>query len=187
MNVRKSTTGPWSAGVRLRVPTHSMETTVLPLRSADCPMWSAWRMPVVAKLVELLKLPSPMRWNVLFVEPCSPGHVPVESVYQPTPVLGGKPWSRPFWPFSPVFISWRIVGMAPCFAYLSTRSGRMPSAAKKMTGVPVGAPSAFFALPLPAAPADTEPATSNVKINVSAARRAGLKRILRFIGLLSPG
>ena len=130
MKVRKSTTGPWSAGTSPRVPTHSMDTTVFPLRSADCAMWSAWRMPVVAKLVELLKFPSPARWNVLFVEPCSPGHVPVESVYQPTPVLGGKPWSSPFSPLRPCAMSWRIVGMAPCFAYLSTRSGRMPSAAK---------------------------------------------------------
>jgi hypothetical protein len=87
-------------------------------------------MPGVAKLVELLKFPSPVRWNVLFVEPCSPGHVPVESVYQPTPVFGGKPWRRPFSPLSPWAISCFIVGMAPSLAYLSTRSGRMPSAAK---------------------------------------------------------
>ncbi len=28
-----------------------------------------------------------------------------------------------------------MVGMAPCFAYLSTRSGLMPSDAKKITGM----------------------------------------------------
>ena len=31
-------------------------------------------------------------WNVLFVEPCSDGYVPVAIVYQPTPVFGGKAW-----------------------------------------------------------------------------------------------
>ena len=44
-----------------------------------------------AKLVRLLKLDSPVRWKVLLVEPCSLGQVPVASVYQPTPVFGGKP------------------------------------------------------------------------------------------------
>ncbi len=115
-NVRKSITGPWSAGTRFREPTHSTETVVLPARSAACAMWSAWRMPVVAKLVELLKFPSPMRWKVLFVEPCSPGHVPVESVYQPTPVLGGKPGVSPFLPTTPFFIKRFIVGMRPLSA-----------------------------------------------------------------------
>ena len=40
--------------------------------------------------VLLLKLESPTRKNVLFVEPCSDGYVPVAIVYQPTPVLGGN-------------------------------------------------------------------------------------------------
>jgi hypothetical protein len=44
--------------------------------------------------VPLVKLP-PVRWNVLFVEPCSLGHVPVAIVAQPTPVFGGKAWSIP--------------------------------------------------------------------------------------------
>jgi hypothetical protein len=73
-------------------------------------------MPVVAKLVELLKFPSPVRWKVLFVEPCSPGQVPVESVYQPTPVLGGKPWIRPLSPLMPLRIRSRMVGSEPCLA-----------------------------------------------------------------------
>ena len=186
--MRKSTTGPWSAGTRLRVPTHSTETTVLPARSAAWPMWSAWRMPVVAKLVELLKLPSPVRWKVLFVEPCSPGQVPVESVYQPTPVFGGKPWSRPFWPLTPSRMS--------C---LHRRHGALP-------GVPVDevgphavggeeddgvagrrAVGFFLAERSPAAPADTEPATSRANESVRAARSAGRNRNVRVIGLLSPG
>ena len=33
---------------------------------------------------------SPVRWNVLFVEPCEDGHAPVASDAQPTPVFGGK-------------------------------------------------------------------------------------------------
>ena len=66
--LRKSTTGPCSAGVSDRAATHSTATTDLPARSAAWPMWSAWTIPVAAKLVELLKLPSPVRWNVLFVE-----------------------------------------------------------------------------------------------------------------------
>ncbi len=94
--LRKSTTGPCSAGTRFRDATHSIETTFLVARSAACWIVSAWSIPVVANEVRLLKLPSPMRWKVLLVDPCSPGHVPEASVYQPTPVLGGKPWSSPF-------------------------------------------------------------------------------------------
>src|SRR5262245_23806856 len=174
MKVRKSTTGPWSCGVRFRDPTHSTETTVLPARSAAWPMWSAWRMPFVAKLVELLKFPSPVRWNVLFVEPCSPGQVPVESVYQPTPVFGGNPGLRPFLPVTPDFMRELIVGMAPCLAYLSTRSGLMPSEAKKMTGVPPGPAGGVWARP---APTDIEPATSSVNVRTRAASTVGRKRL----------
>ncbi len=64
---------------------------------------------------------------MLFVEPCSLGQVPVAIVYQPTPVLGGKPCCIPFAPFTPARIRAAAVGMAPSAAYLSTRSGRMPS------------------------------------------------------------
>src|SRR5262245_5910813 len=85
----KSTVGPLIPA--LRPPTHSTCATFLPERSAAAASESACKIPGVAKLVELLKLPSPMRWNVLLVEPCSAGQVPVASVYQPTPVFGGKP------------------------------------------------------------------------------------------------
>ena len=94
-NDRKSTTGPWSAGTYPRAATHSIETTSLPARSAACPSVSAWSTPGAAKLVELLKLGSVSRWNVLFVEPCTPGHAPVARVAQPTPVFGGKPCVSP--------------------------------------------------------------------------------------------
>src|SRR5262245_35533635 len=92
-------------------------------------MWSAWTIPVPEKLVELLKLPSPVRWNVLFVEPCSAGQAPVASVDQPTPVFGGKPCFNPLLPLTPSLISCFIVGMKPWPAYLSTKSGRIPSEA----------------------------------------------------------
>src|SRR5262245_2711841 len=102
-------------------------------------------MPVLAKLVELLKLPSPVRWNVLFVEPCSPGHVPVPSVAHPTPVFGGKPCKSPLRPVTALFIRSFIVGIAPSAAYLSTRSGRMPSAAKRTAFSADGFPDAACA------------------------------------------
>ena len=35
-------------------------------------------------------------WNVLFVEPWTPGHAPVASEYHPAPVFGGAWVSRPF-------------------------------------------------------------------------------------------
>jgi hypothetical protein len=38
----------------------------------------------------------PLMWNVLLVEPWTPGHVPVASVNQPAPVFGGACVSRPF-------------------------------------------------------------------------------------------
>src|SRR5215475_747761 len=89
----KSTVGP--AMPAFAPPAHSTCATFFPARSADAASVSAWRMPVVANDVELLNDASPVRWNVLFVEPCSPGHVPVANVYQPTPVLGGNAWTRP--------------------------------------------------------------------------------------------
>ena len=109
-------TGPLICGTRLRTPTHSTETTDLPARSADWAMWSACRMPFVANEVRLLKLLSPVRWNVLLVEPCSLGYVPVASVCQPTPVFGGKACTRPFSPLTPRSIIFDSVGIAPSAA-----------------------------------------------------------------------
>ena len=99
---RKSITGP--ARLWVREPTHSTEATFLPARSAACWIVSAWRIEA-PRLVRLKKLPSPVRWNVLFVDPCSPGQVPVASVYQPTPVFGGKACLRPLSPLTPAAYS----------------------------------------------------------------------------------
>ncbi len=62
--------------------------------------------------VRLLKL-SPLRKNVLLVEPCSLGQVPVASVYQPAPVFGGNACWSPFCPRTPWSISDAYVGIAP--------------------------------------------------------------------------
>ena len=55
----------------------------------------------------------PLMWNVLFVEPCTPGHAPVARLYQPAPVFGGASVSRPSSPaFAPDLRSFAIVGIA---------------------------------------------------------------------------
>src|SRR5919109_1635763 len=100
--LRKSMTGP--ARLWVREPTHSTEATFRPWRSAACWIVSACRIDA-PRLVRLLKLPSPVRWNVLLVEPCSPGHVPVASVYQPTPVFGGNACLSPLAPLTPAAMS----------------------------------------------------------------------------------
>jgi hypothetical protein len=87
-------------------PTQSTCATFLPARSAAAPIVSAWSVPSAENAVRLLKFPSPTRWYVLFVEPCSPGYVPVAIVYQPTPVLGGNAWTIPLSPRTPSAISW---------------------------------------------------------------------------------
>src|SRR5919204_2741355 len=89
-------------------------------------------MPVAEKLVLLLKVDSPVRWNVLFVDPCSPGYVPVASVNHPTPVFGGYAWTSPLSPLRPVAMRSAYVGITPSAAYPSMRSGRIPSEAKKI-------------------------------------------------------
>ena len=57
----------------------------------------------------------PLMWNVLFVEPWTPGHAPVARVYQPAPVFGGAWVSRPL-PVAdvPFFRNSAIVGTRPC-------------------------------------------------------------------------
>ena len=82
----------------------------------------------------------PLMWNVLFVEPWTPGHAPVAREYQPAPVLGGASVRRPLpvaW--APFLRNDAIVGMRPWAAYFATRSWRMPSATKK-TAVPFAGP-----------------------------------------------
>ena len=66
----KSTVGP--AMLAFRPPTHSIWATFLPARSAAAASVSACRTPAPENEVELANA-SPVRWNVLFVEPCSPG------------------------------------------------------------------------------------------------------------------
>src|SRR5260370_931107 len=75
--VAKSTVG--RAIVELMPPTQSTWATFLPARSAAAASVSACRTTEDEKEVRLLKA-SPVRWKVLLVEPCSPGHVPVMSV-----------------------------------------------------------------------------------------------------------
>src|SRR5882672_2523351 len=84
----KSTVGP--AIPARRPPTHSIWATFLPARSAAFAIVSAWRTPAPENDVRFENV-SPVRWKVLFVEPCSAGYVPVAIVYQPTPVFGGNP------------------------------------------------------------------------------------------------
>ncbi len=72
-----------------------------------------------------MRLPngSPFLWNVLFVEPCTPGQAPVASVNQPAPVFGGAWVSRPLPPARvPVRSSSRKPGTAPLRAYFATAS-----------------------------------------------------------------
>src|SRR6266540_149393 len=120
----KSTVGP--AIPAARPPTQSIWATFFPARSAALAIVSAWRMPAPENDVRFENA-SPVRWKVLFVEPCSLDHVPVAIVYQPTPVLGGNACSMPLAPLTPSCISPAYVGMAPSAAYFSIKSGRIPS------------------------------------------------------------
>src|SRR5215217_2761866 len=120
-----------------RPATQSSWATCRPARSAAEAIESAWRTPVEEKLVEREKS-VPVWWKVLLVEPCLPGQAPVASEYQPTPVLGGKPWVRPLRPWTPRRFSSRRLGMAPLAANRSTRSGRMPSAENRIAGCSAG-------------------------------------------------
>ncbi len=77
--------------------------------------------------VELANV-EPLMWNVLLVEPCTPGHVPVASVNQPAPVFGGACVSRPlFDAYAPCLSMSRKPGTRPLSAYLATASWRRPS------------------------------------------------------------
>ena len=82
----------------------------------------------------------PLMWNVLFVEPWTPGHAPVASEYQPAPVFGGASVRMPL-PLAcvPFLRNDAIVGMRPWAAYFATMSWRMPSATKN-TAVPLAGP-----------------------------------------------
>ena len=78
-------------------------------------MVSAWSTPASNAEVRLANGDvGPDLWKVLFVEPVTPGHAPVASVYQPAPVLGGAWVSMP-WPeaLTPLRRKLRMVGMTP--------------------------------------------------------------------------
>src|SRR4029453_4927282 len=112
-----------------------------PARSAAEAIESGWSTPVDEKLVARGEW-VPVWWKVLLGEPCLPGQAPVASVYQPTPVLGGKPWVRPLRPWTPRRFSSRRFGMAPLAANRSTRSGRMQSAANRIADRSAGGATA---------------------------------------------
>ena len=108
----KSIVGPLIAP--LRPPAHSTWATLSPPRSADWAIVSAWSTPgskAAVRSVANTRL-GPDLWNVLFVEPWTPGHAPVAIVYQPAPVFGGAWVSRPL-PVAkvPLRRKPRIVGM----------------------------------------------------------------------------
>src|SRR6185436_3443782 len=83
----KSMVGP--SIVALRPPAHSTCATLRPLRSADCAIDSAWSTFASNAAV---RFPNgwPLMWNVLLVEPWTPGHAPVARLYQPAPVVCGE-------------------------------------------------------------------------------------------------
>src|SRR6187402_2313191 len=82
----KSIVGP--VIVALRPPAHSTCATLSPPRSAD---WAIDSALSTFGSNAAVRLPNgwPLTWNVLFIEPCTPGHAPVARLYQPAPVFGG--------------------------------------------------------------------------------------------------
>ena len=127
--MRKSTVGP--SIEPLRPPAHSIWATFLPPRSAAWASVSAWSTLAPNAEVELPKV-SPFLWNVLLVEPWTPGHAPVASVNQPAPVFGGAWVIRPSSDArAPCLSSSRKPGVTPWSAYFSTDCCIRPSEAKK--------------------------------------------------------
>src|SRR3954447_9644650 len=129
--------GPWI--VAFAPPAHSICATFLPPRSAAWARFSALSTLGANAAVLLANVP-PLMWNVLVVEPWTPGQAPVARLYQPAPVFGGASVRSPF-PAAvvPFLRNAPIVGIRPCAAYFATRSWRMPSATKK-TAVPLAGP-----------------------------------------------
>src|SRR5690242_2146105 len=124
----KSIVGP--CVVALRPPTHSICATLRPARSAACAIDSAFMTPLVEKLVEFENV-VPLMWKVLLVEPCTPGHAPVARLYHPAPVFGGACVSRPFPAACVPFFRNVCSVLFLSVTYLSIRSCRIPSDAKK--------------------------------------------------------
>src|SRR3954465_13936360 len=104
--------GPWI--VALAPPAHSICATFLPPRSAACARLSALSTFALNAEVLFANTP-PLMWNVLLVEPWTPGQAPVARLYQPAPVLGGASVRSPF-PAAvvPFLRKEAIVGSRPC-------------------------------------------------------------------------
>ena len=106
---------------------------------------------------------APLMWNVLLVEPWTPGQAPVARVNQPAPVFGGAWVSRPLPDaYAPLRSSSRKPGVSPSSAYFSTRSCRRPSEAKNSSLPAVAAVMAVVpsGLRLRADPRHGQPAAS---------------------------
>ena len=125
----KSIVGPWMAA--LRPPAHSTWATLRPAALGGLGDRLGLEDPGSKAAVRAVPNASPFLWNVLLVDPWTPGQAPVARVYQPAPVFGGACVSRPF-PVAliPDLRNPAIVGITPAAAYFSTMSWRMPSAAK---------------------------------------------------------
>ena len=106
--MRKSSVGPLIAP--LRPPAHSICATFLPPRSAACASVSACRMFCAPKAAVEFENAEPLMWNVLLVDPWTPGQAPVVSVNQPAPVFGGAWVSRPF---LDAYAPWRSMSRNP--------------------------------------------------------------------------
>ena len=104
----------------------------------------------------------PLTWNVLFVEPCTPGHAPVASVNQPAPVFGGAWVSRPLSDaYAPCSSRSRKPGDDALVARTSrSASWRMPSDAKNSSLGLFFAAWLLELLPLPKAAGTDSPATT---------------------------
>ncbi len=184
-NVRKSIVGPLIDA--LRPPAHSTCATLSPPRSAACAIDSACRM--FGANAEVLAVPNawPFVWNVLFVEPCTPGHAPVASEYHPAPVFGGACVSNPL-PDADVPRRSRrfIVEKKP--AYFGIRSWRRPSAAKNTAfgvfgakdvseiGAAAGAPAGTAADARPTGTVSKLAASANARSETTLRERTDTRR-----------
>ena len=91
--MRKSTVGPcdrWRGAAGVLELRDLLARRARPTGAID----SAWSTPASKAAVRLAN-GWPLMWNVLFVDPCTPGQRPVARLNQPAPVFGGAWVSRP--------------------------------------------------------------------------------------------